>query len=340
MERSGKRGKIPPQDWPSIITRYQAGETLASIARTYDCSPPAISYIVSRSRARNAAAEAQDAAPPQEPQLVKSHPAGITPGGSPLPATPLPEFIEVDSPTAADAPAAAVPEVAAIAAEGAATRGQPDELRLFADEPTPASIVRHDPTQRGEESAAERPRDPHPIGNGNAARSFASGASAQPNGEPRRTLHLSLSGSDSSHRAEPQSQESQSPAVPGFGERAAPPQAGTGHGARHGMGQYGTAGNGAPMRPAQEPQAAKDGGTFIDQALRERVEGDIGAFLAAFDAALDHDTAESRAGLREATDRLLRAGARTRIELERLEARVPLVPREKGGQEARAFRPR
>ena len=57
MERSSKRGKIPQQDWPSIIKRYEAGETLASIARTYDCSPPAISYILSRSRARDATAE-------------------------------------------------------------------------------------------------------------------------------------------------------------------------------------------------------------------------------------------------------------------------------------------
>ncbi len=58
MEKSSKRGKIPQQDWPSIIARYEAGETLASIARTYDCSPPAISYIVSRTKARSAAAEA------------------------------------------------------------------------------------------------------------------------------------------------------------------------------------------------------------------------------------------------------------------------------------------
>src|SRR5271165_4624039 len=60
MERSSKRGKIPQQDWPSIIKRYEVGETLASIARTYDCSPPAISYILSRSRARDAAAEATE----------------------------------------------------------------------------------------------------------------------------------------------------------------------------------------------------------------------------------------------------------------------------------------
>jgi hypothetical protein len=105
------------------------------------------------------------------------------------------------------------------------------------------------------------------------------------------------------------------------------------------MGQFPPPGNVAAMRSA-EAQPAKEGGAFIDHALRERVDGDIAAFLAAFDAALAHDTAESRTGLREATDRLLRAGARTRIELERLEARVPLVPREKGGLEARGFRPR
>src|SRR5437868_1798517 len=69
MEKSSKRGKIPQQDWPSIIDRYKGGETLASIARTYDCSPPAISYIVSRSRARDATAEGPTA--PTEPRLIK-----------------------------------------------------------------------------------------------------------------------------------------------------------------------------------------------------------------------------------------------------------------------------
>src|SRR5689334_24612313 len=76
MEKSSKRGKIPQTDWPLIMARHEAGETLASIARTYDCSPPAISYIVSRSRARNAAqARAVEpvAAAPREVQLVKAH---------------------------------------------------------------------------------------------------------------------------------------------------------------------------------------------------------------------------------------------------------------------------
>ncbi|HVB18481.1 MAG TPA: hypothetical protein VNF04_18270 [Stellaceae bacterium] len=84
----------------------------------------------------------------------------------------------------------------------------------------------------------------------------------------------------------------------------------------------------------------RDGGTFIDQQLRERVDGDIAAFLAAFDAALLQDSPESRSALREATDRLLRAGARTRIELERLEARIPLPPRDNGGRGEPAWRHR
>src|SRR6476660_6272363 len=84
MERSSKRGKIPQSDWPSIMARYEAGETLSSIARTYDCSPPAISYVVSRSRAR----QPGQAQPPREaprppavgePQLIKA--SAVASGG-------------------------------------------------------------------------------------------------------------------------------------------------------------------------------------------------------------------------------------------------------------------
>jgi hypothetical protein len=47
------------------------------------------------------------------------------------------------------------------------------------------------------------------------------------------------------------------------------------------------------------------------------VNSDIAAFLVAFDAAFAHNSLKHRMALREATDRLLRAGARTRIALER-----------------------
>src|ERR1700677_2730729 len=74
MEKSSKRGKIPQSDWPLIMVRYEAGETLSSIARTYDCSPPAISYIVSRSRAKPASETSTQAT--TEPQLGKSQTNG------------------------------------------------------------------------------------------------------------------------------------------------------------------------------------------------------------------------------------------------------------------------
>jgi hypothetical protein len=99
-------------------------------------------------------------------------------------------------------------------------------------------------------------------------------------------------------------------------------------------------GNGANARFVQDQRTSKEGGTFIDLALRHRVETDIVSFMAAFDAALSRDTSETRAGLREATDRLLRAGARTRIELERLEARAPLPTRDGSGQPESSWRQR
>src|SRR5206468_6905791 len=74
MEKSSKRGKIPQSDWPLIMARYEAGETLSSIARTYDCSPPAISYVVSRSRARQPSGETPRPAPTGETQLIKAAP--------------------------------------------------------------------------------------------------------------------------------------------------------------------------------------------------------------------------------------------------------------------------
>jgi len=43
-----QRRKIPPHEWASIAARYGGGESLASIARSYSCTPPAIRYILGR----------------------------------------------------------------------------------------------------------------------------------------------------------------------------------------------------------------------------------------------------------------------------------------------------
>jgi hypothetical protein len=293
MDKSGKRGKIPQSDWPLIMARYEAGETLSSIGRSYDCSPPAISYIVSRSKAK----PASEISPPPTPeaQLIKAPATGATANGS----------AAIEPTVAAPAPVVATAEAA----------------------------IRREPVA-----------EPHANGLTNGA---AGG------GDQRRTLHLSLGGGENGsngnghaavnggahgnggdngnghHHEMPRPSFTPPQAA---SERMAPrPVQPSFDAKRYGRDPFALS-EGRPQ--AQQPRdgetARKDSSAFIDGELRSRIDGDIAAFLAAFDAVLAADTQESRFGLREATDRLLRAGARTRIELERLEARVPLAPREGG----------
>jgi hypothetical protein len=311
MEKSSKRGKIPQSDWPLIMARYEAGETLASIARTYDCSPPAISYIVSRTREKPAS-ETPPPAIPSEPQLVKSGDAGL--GTSPV--------------TAADSPSATVEVVLQ-------TPVEPPHQPVHASAPRPENA---DPTPARHAEAVSR--QPAAIGR----------VAPPANGEVRPKLHLGF-GNGSGHNgatnvpadapgrsesAKPIQPRPMAPAPQSPGERT--PQRPFGDAVRNagpgGNGDYGLSEGRPPVQmPRGEAGAGqKANGTYLDQELRARVDGDIAAFLAAFDAVLAADTQESRFGLREATDRLLRAGARTRIELERLEARVPLAPREGSGR--------
>jgi hypothetical protein len=331
MERSSKRGKIPQQDWPSIIKRYEAGETLASIARTYDCSPPAISYILSRSRARDATVDGteQSAIESSEPRLVKGHPND----------TRVSEFIN-GTPAIGDAAAlpptakafdpmdGSIPEpVSAGPGSGSnRTAGVSEIGAEIAVTETPGRPAQHD---------IEEPAQAALSGNGTA------GSQPQP-AEPRRTLHLSLSHNnaqlmETSHHDGHVTDIPDASVVRPVGDQQ---QGLTQHPARHhpAPGAAANIGGGAVRSTAESHK--RDGGAFIDRALRERVDGDISAFLAAFDVALAEDTLESRADLREATDRLLRAGARTRIELERLEARVPLSARDTSGDSCPSWRPR
>jgi hypothetical protein len=354
MEKSSKRGKIPQSDWPMIMARYEAGETLASIARTYDCSPPAISYVVSRSRGqRPTVPEASSGG--VEAQLVKAAAS---------------EVPEVSTVASIEMPAV---EVAA-----------PPNPRAPADEPAgspipspipPSQNVTSSPRQealRAGQGQDEAPRYANGVARDSSERSLRQGEAPirpaiapvvpqrpvpqQQSVDQRRTLHLSRGGgpphgNGGTHPNEPAALERSMPSA-----NRPPPQldAHNGHGGN----------GGAQMRP---PPAARDypapreypeyrepaprnepenvsrrtsNGPSIDSELRARVDGDIAAFLAAFDAALAQDSIESRAALREATDRLLRAGARTRIELERLEARTPLPPRDNGGRHEPAWRHR
>ena len=340
MEKSGKRGKIPQSDWPLIMTRYEAGETLASIARTYDCSPPAISYVVSRSRTRQPALPIVEAAkppPPAEPQLLKSSPgeaAAVVAAAAKPPPPPEPVAAAI-----APDPAVETTASSATAAPQAALRSNGHAEAPHRDG---GNGSLHNPPRSGSLQFNPPPRTPYPPSNSTANPGWQQQRPAQANGDHRRKLHLSLG--NPTHGNAPQGN--------GFGHAGPPETAGrsnvdagppahvdperthndTAAAPRSALPPAHYAPN---MHAAPEPGGRKDGaGSFIDLELRTRVEGDITAFLAAFDAALAQDSPESRSGLREATDRLLRAGARTRIELERLEARIPLTTRGSGADRA------
>ncbi len=44
------RGKIPFSDRPRIVARYEGGETIASISRSFGCTAPAIRYLIKRTK--------------------------------------------------------------------------------------------------------------------------------------------------------------------------------------------------------------------------------------------------------------------------------------------------
>ncbi len=64
MLKRREKGKIPHSEWPAIRTRYDAGESLASIARDYACTGPAIRYIVNRPQAGGTPAERDEGGEP------------------------------------------------------------------------------------------------------------------------------------------------------------------------------------------------------------------------------------------------------------------------------------
>jgi hypothetical protein len=69
--------KIPQGEWNAIAARYQSGESISQIARSYGCTPPAIHYILKRNRQRPPVMPARSEPLPLEAasaQLVRAKP--------------------------------------------------------------------------------------------------------------------------------------------------------------------------------------------------------------------------------------------------------------------------
>jgi transposase-like protein len=82
--------KIPQGEWDAIAARYAQGESITRIAQSYGCTPPAIHYILKRSRQRPAANFEQPVkpAPHPAPQLVRQPGPSLAAPDLALPAAP------------------------------------------------------------------------------------------------------------------------------------------------------------------------------------------------------------------------------------------------------------
>lgn len=142
-EAPKRRGRIPQSAWPHILERHRAGATLSAIAREFDCTPSAISYIVRKAEASgiepaaapavepavSGDAETETAASASEPAEVEAEvpaqqeqPETVAPAAEPaVQATPVAQPEPVAEPPAATEPA---PEPRPVAKRVSPTEGR------------------------------------------------------------------------------------------------------------------------------------------------------------------------------------------------------------------------
>lgn len=157
-EAPKKRGRIPQSAWPQILERYRSGATLSAIAREFECTPSAISYIIRKAEAagekdapvEEGAVSDGAAEAPAGDALAEEPPAPVAAAESPAPTKPA-RRAAAAAPVSAPAPAsqAAAPSTAAPAAPAAAPQPAPvqpsapaqtETLRLNRPEPQPAPV--------------------------------------------------------------------------------------------------------------------------------------------------------------------------------------------------------
>lgn len=176
-ESPKKRGRIPQSAWPQILERYRSGVTLSAIAREFECTPSAISYIIKKAEAASgqgdaaqgdASAEGMGAEGMQDEAQAAADTSSAAPetiGEAAAPVTPA-----VPETPAPAAPAAAEPETPAEPRRAAGRTGRTTLTRAPRTEPateqasaeTPAAAPAPAPTEtlrlnRPEPAAAPAP---------------------------------------------------------------------------------------------------------------------------------------------------------------------------------------
>ncbi len=189
-ESPKKRGRIPQSAWPQILERYRSGATLSAIAREFECTPSAISYIIKKAEAASGQggaaqadagadgmqdeAQAADGASSATPETVGEAPAPVTPAVPETPAAaPAPAAAEPEPPaeprraagrtgrttlTRAPRTEPATEQASAEAPAAAPAPAPTETLRLNRPEPAPAPVAAPAPAQTA--AAPEAPRAP------------------------------------------------------------------------------------------------------------------------------------------------------------------------------------
>ncbi|MEA1676044.1 hypothetical protein [Nitrospirillum sp. BR 11163] len=191
-----RRGRIPQSAWPSILERYRAGATLSAIAREFDCTPSAISYIVRKAETAQPG-EGGDAPAPVAETPPAPKPARAPKAEAPTPAPALP----LEQPAVTETPAAPAPVETAPALE------QPQRAPRAAGERGP----RGERPMRSHEGRSQEGREGRPEREPRAERADGE----QPRGDrfgdrPQRGERRTLTGAAVANAAQ---ERSQPPAV-------------------------------------------------------------------------------------------------------------------------------
>jgi hypothetical protein len=170
-ETPKRRGRIPQSAWPHILERHRAGATLSAIAREFDCTPSAISYIVRKAEAAGIAPSEAGAAVPESGPTAEGGaearggtdapppeiPAGPA-GGPPPPQA----SAETTAGEAAGEAGTTPPEAAAQPSDQVEPKTGPAPIRLRRREPRgEGGLLRAPKREQGEgQPAAPRPAEP------------------------------------------------------------------------------------------------------------------------------------------------------------------------------------
>ncbi|KAA0678057.1 hypothetical protein [Roseomonas genomospecies 6] len=174
-EAPKKRGRIPQSAWPQILERYRSGATLSAIAREFECTPSAISYIIRKAEAASDAASdkdataegAEDAAVAEAPAgdaLAEEPPAAPAPvaaAEAPAPVKPARRAAEPRPESVKEARAAAPVPVQAAAPQAAAP--QPAPVQPSAPAHTETLRLNRPDTQPASQPANHQPANHQPV---------------------------------------------------------------------------------------------------------------------------------------------------------------------------------